>query len=143
MCYSVYISTDITEDLTAHNSELVRFERLSNSNDDPTTILLEHPDKWYIGSKSGCSCTFRHLMSIELGFSDPVDWYIEEKDDIAATQELYSIFFKILSSGYRIDLVDSWQGAEPRDIKTLDVSLHDVSITAFRLFENHKFKLKR
>ena len=143
MCYSVYISTDTTEDLTAHNSELVRFERLSDSNNDPTTVLLEYPYKWYIGSKSGCSCSFRHLMSIELGFSDPVDWYKEEQDDIAATQELYSVFFKIISSGYHIDLVDSWQGAQPSDIKMLDVSLTDVTITAFRLFENHMFKLTR
>ena len=143
MCYSVYISTDTTEDLTARNSELVRFERLSDPNNDPTTVLLEYPHKWYIGSKSGCSCSFRHLMSIELEFSNPVDWYKEEQDDIAATQELYSIFIKILSSGYHIDLIDSWQGALPRDIKMLDVSLNDVSITAFRLFENNKFKLKR
>jgi hypothetical protein len=143
MCYSVYISTDTTEDLTAHNSELVRFERLSDSNNDPTAVLLEYPHKWYIGSKSGCSCTFRHLMSIDLGFSDPVDWYKEEKDDIAATQELYSIFLKILSSGYHVDLIDSWQGAQPRDIKELDVSLSDISTRAFRLFENHKFKLKK
>ncbi len=143
MCYSIYISTDITEDLTVHNSELVRFERLSDSDSDPTAVLLEYPHKWYIGSKSGCSCTFRHLMSIDLGFSDPVDWHKEEKDDIAATQELYSIFFKVLSSGYHIDLIDSWQGAQPIDIKVLDVSLSDVSLTAFRLFENHKFKLKR
>ena len=143
MCYSVYISTDTSEDLTAHNSESVRFERLSAPNNDSTTVLLEYPHKWYIGSKSGCSCTFRHLMSIEIGFSDPVDWYKEEQEDIAATQELYSIFFKMLSSGYHIDLIDSWQGAQPRNIKMLDVSLNDVSITAFRLFENHKFKLKR
>jgi hypothetical protein len=143
MCYSVYISTDSIEDLAAHNSESVRFERLSESNNDPTTVLLEYPRKWYIGSKSGCSCSFRHLMSIDLGFSDPVDWYEEEQDDIVATQELYSIFLKMLSSGYHIDLIDSWQGAQVREIKVLDVSLNDISNTAFRLFENHKFKLTK
>jgi hypothetical protein len=143
MCYSVYISTDTTTDLTAHNSEFVRFERLSDSNNDPTTVLLAYPQKWYIGSKSGCSCSFRHLMSIDLGFSDPVDWYEEEQDDIAATQELYSIFTTILSSGYHIDLIDSWQGAQAGDIKMLDVSLNEVSNTAFRLFENYKFKLTK
>ncbi len=143
MCYSVYLSTDAPEDLSFHNSELVRFKRLSDSNNDPTTVLLDYSQRWYIGSKSGCSCAFRHLMSIELGFSDPVDWYKEEQDDIDATQELYSIFIKILSSGYRIDLIDSWQGTQPGDIKTLDVSFTDISINAFRLFENHKFNLKR
>jgi hypothetical protein len=143
MCYSIYISTDAPEDFYDHNSELVRFERLSDSNNDQTTVRLEYQHKWYIGSKSGCSCSFRHLMSIELGFSDPVDWYNEEQDDIAATRELYSIFLKILSSGYHIDLIDSWQGAQPKDIKELDVSLSQVSNKAFRLFENHKFKLKK
>jgi hypothetical protein len=82
-------------------------------------------------------------MSIDLGFSDPVDWYEEEQDDIVATQELYSIFLKMLSSGYHIDLIDSWQGAQVREIKVLDVSLNDISNTAFRLFENHKFKLTK
>ena len=44
----------------------------------------------HVGSKSGCSCTFRHLYSIELGFGEPVDWYPEEPDAIEATIQLAS-----------------------------------------------------
>lgn len=141
MCYSVYISTDSPEDLSKHNSELVKFEKLTDSDKDPCIVLLEFSNKWYIGSKSGCSCSFRHIMSVELGFSDPVDWYEEEQEDIDATRELYFTLSNLLSSGYHVDLIDQWHEAQPEDIITLEVSLDDVYSTAFRLFENHKFKL--
>ena len=143
MCYSVYISTDSAESLDQYNSDLVRFETISDAKDDPCTLLLEFPYKWYVGSKTGCSCSFRHLVSIELGFSDPVDWYEEEKDDIEATHELYSTLGRLLSEGYRVDLIDAWQGVPPEDIATVDVSLDDVPGTAFRMFENHRFRLMK
>ena len=141
MCYSVYISTDSPEDLTKHNSELVKFDRIADSEDNPCIGLLEFPHKWYIGSKAGCSCSFRHLMSVELGFSDPVDWYEEEQDDLDATRELYFILNELLSKDYHVDLIDSWHSVQPEDMVTIDVSFNDVSSTAFRLFENYKFKL--
>ena len=112
-------------------------------NDDACTVLLEFPYRWYIGSKTGCSCSFRHLLSVELGFSDPVDWYEEDQDDIDATLELYSILSKLLSAGYKVDLIDLWQGVKPDDITTINVSLDDVSSTAFRMFENHRFRLMK
>lgn len=143
MCYSVYISTDSSENLSELNSQRVKFEKLSGLNDASCTALLDFSNKWYVGSKSGCSCTFRHLTSTELGFSDPVDWYEEEQDELDATRELYATLSNLLGSGHQVDLIDSWQGARPQDMITLDVSLDEVSPTAFRLFENHKFKLKR
>ena len=141
MCYNVCLSTDSPDDLADRNSALVRFEQLPDSDSDPTTALLAYPRKWRVGSRSGCGCSFRHLMSIDLGFSDPVDWYPEEQDAVAATRELYSTLAGILSSGYHIDLIDSWQGASPEDIKTLEVALDGITMTSFRLFENHKFNL--
>lgn len=147
MCYSVYLSTDSDEDLSLRNSELVRFKCLDDPNDkdaqDPCLSLLDYPHRWYVGSKAECSCTFRHLYSIELGFSEPVDWYEEEQDQIDATKELYVVLAAILSSGHHCDLVDRWEGAEPDSIKILDVSVTDVSHDAFRLFENHKFRLRK
>jgi hypothetical protein len=86
MCYAVYISTDSTEDLSKRNSELVRFEKVTDPNADPCTRLLDLPNQWYVGSKTGCSCTFRHLMSVKLGFGEPEDWYPEEQDDVDATK---------------------------------------------------------
>lgn len=88
MCYSVYISTDSPEDLSGRNSELIRFEKVTDSNGDPCATLLDFSNQWYIGSRAGCSCAFRHLTAPELGFSDPVDWYEEQQDDLEATAEL-------------------------------------------------------
>lgn len=143
MCYGVYISTDSTEDLSKRNSELVRFEKVTDPNADPCTQLLDFPHKWYVGSKSGCSCTFRHLKSVELGFGEPEDWYKEEQDDREATRELYRTLASLVSSGHEVDLVDRWEGTQPEDITTLDVSLDDVSESAFRMFEDHKFRFKK
>jgi len=143
MCYEVYLSTDSQEDLTTRNSELVRFKRVADSSTDPGIGLLDFSHSWYVGSKSECSCTFRHLYSTELGFGEPVDWYPEEQDEIKATRELYVTLTSLLSSGYQIDLLDQWNGAQPAGITTLDVSLNDVPANAFRLFENHKFRLKQ
>jgi hypothetical protein len=143
MCYEVYILTDSPEDLTTRNSELVHFGRVADPSIDPGIHLLDFPRYWYVGSKSECSCTFRHLYSTGLGFGDPVEWYPEEQDEIEATRELYATLSSLLSSGYHIDLLDRWDGAQPTDITTLDVSLNDVPATAFRLFENHKFRLQK
>ena len=143
MCYSVYMSSDSPEDLSARNSELVRFEKVTDLSIDPCARLLDFSHRWYVGSKSGCSCTFRHLPSSDLGFAEPVDWYPEEEPALAATDELYSVLSSLLSSEYRVDLVDLWESPEPESVTTLDVSLDEVSATEFRLFENHKFILHK
>jgi hypothetical protein len=142
MCYAVYLSTDSPEDLAVHNSELVRFESLGVPSEDPCAASLAFANRCYVGSKSGCSCTFRHLASIELGFGEPEDWCKEEQDELDATRELYSVIASLLASGYSVDLLDRWEGAQPDDIKTLDVALDEVSREAFRLFENHIFTLR-
>jgi hypothetical protein len=141
MCYAVYISTDSPEDLRLRNSDLVRFEAVDGTKEDPCIALLEHANRWYVGSKSKCSCAFRHLMSIDLGFREPEEWYKEEQDELDATRELYADLTALLSAGHAVDLIDGWEGARPDDIKTLEVSLDEVSQRAFRLFENHKFRL--
>lgn len=143
MCYTIYLSTDSPADLCVHNTELVRFDICDNKIDDPVVKLLEFPQRWYVGSKSECSCTFRHLLSVDLGFGEPVDWYPEEQDALQATRELYEVISSLLSSGYKVDCIDKWEGAEPNDIQTLDVSLDDVSSKTFRLFENHRFRIKK
>lgn len=143
MCYSVYMSTDCSEELSIRNSELVRFEKVIDLKTVSCVDLLDYPNKWYIGSKSGCSCTFRHLMSTELGFSEPVEWYKEGQDEIDATLELYSTITSLLSFGYHVDLIDRWEGTQTEDIATLDVSLDEITSTAFRMFENYKFRLRK
>lgn len=143
MCYGVYISTDSTEDLATRSSDLVLFEKVTDSDSDPCISFLDHPNRWYVGSKSGCSCTFRHLMSIDLGFSEPVDWYKEGQDELDATRELYRVLSDLVRSGHELDLVDRWEGSKPEDIMTIDVALDDVSERAFRMFEDHKFRITK
>lgn len=145
MCYSLYISTDSTEDLRSRNTDFVTFQKAEDYEFKAPEILkiLEFPHKWFVGSKSGCSCTFRHLFSTDLGFGPPEDWYEEEKDAVDATGELYDVLAEILSLGHRIDCIDMWAGADERDIRVLQVSLDSVARDAFRLFENHRFVLHK
>src|SRR5438046_635025 len=74
MCYMTLLSTDSTEDLELGNSSLVRFSREMPGL--PGEIYLEHTNKWFIASRHGCSCGFRHLYgeSVDLGFGA---WHIE------------------------------------------------------------------
>ena len=137
MCYALYLSTTSKEDLAELNSDMVRFERLSD--DEGRVSDLMYPQKWYVGSKSGCSCNFRHLSSVELGFGEPLDWYPEEEDDIRATAELYRVIVRLISEGNDVDALDLWEGMEQGEIKSLDVNLRTVPEKNFRLFENHHF----
>ena len=80
MCYSIYLSTDSNRDLSTENSDLLRFKQ--ETIEEPIRSILQNEHQWYVGSQSGCSCTFRHLYSTELGFAEPVDWYQEDDDEI-------------------------------------------------------------
>lgn len=68
--------------------------------DNPIVCLLAFTNRWYVGSTSGCSCTFRHLVSTELGFGETVDWYSEEKAEIEATRELRETISSLLLHGH-------------------------------------------
>jgi hypothetical protein len=138
MCYLLYLSTTSHEDLTGHNSGLISFQRLE-INDDLRLSILRNQEKWFVGSKSGCSCTFRHLSAVDLGFGEPQDWYFEEADPLLATAELYRVIARLAASGHQVDCLDLWEGAAETDIKTARVNLHAVSEKAFRLFENYHF----
>ncbi len=143
MCYAVYLSTNSCAELNCYNTDLVKFESINGSSEDTVTKLLEFTHKWYVGSKSGCSCTFRHLASIELGFGKPEDWYHEEQDELEATQQLYQVIAALLSSGHEVDCIDRWEGAKPENIGVLEVSLDEVSEETFRLFENYRFTFRK
>ena len=145
MCYSLYLSTDSPADLRIYSTDLVRFQKAEDYEYKVASIinLLEFPNKWFVGSMSGCSCTFRHLMATELGFGAPKDWYPEEQVDVDATQQLYDVILTLLASRHRGDCIDIWQNPEPKYIKTLPVSLDAVPKEAFRLFENYRFIFER
>ena len=142
MCYSLYLSTNSSEDLTRYNSELIKFKRLDAAANAGLNIL-RHRQRWYVGSKSGCSCTFRHLLSVELGFGEPVAWYPEGEDELRATAELYRVIARLVSEGHQVDCLDIWAGADLKAISEKVVNLDAVSEQAFRLFENYHFVFAR
>ena len=139
MCYALYLSTDNQKDLTKHNSDLVRFEPILNDDENHFTMLLKNRNKWYVGSKSGCSCTFRHLKSIELGFGEPEDWYREDQEEIDATKELFHLIEQLIFCEDQVDCISIWEGSDPEDVVKMDVQLSFLSEVSFRFFENHHF----
>jgi hypothetical protein len=137
VCYSIYLSTDSDHDLSIGNSDLVRFKQ--ESIPEPYHSQLRHPNQWYVGSKSGCSCTFRHLYSVELGFGEPVEWYEEDEPEIAATFIFIQVIRQILIQGFQVDCIDTWEGTQPEEIIEISVNLDDIGDEQFRFFENHHF----
>jgi hypothetical protein len=127
------------EDLTVHNSELVRFTK-----DLPQIAEvadLRYPNKWHIGSKSGCSRSFRHLHSIELGFGEPVAWYKEALEHIEATIQLIQIIRERVAKGEGVDCIGAWEHQEMYPVAKgrLNVDLSSIKNREFRFFENHHF----
>jgi len=137
VCYSIYLSTDSNRDLSGENSDLLRFKQ--EKIDEPMRTLLQHEYQWYVGSKSGCSCTFRHLHSTELGFGEPVDWYPEDEDEIAATLSFIEIVRRLVDQGHQLDCVDLWYGTKIDHVRYMKVDLKNITDEQFRFFENHYF----
>ena len=139
MCYSVFISTDAEGDLATHNTPLIRFEKERSPYENDALALMRYPHTWFVGSKSGCSCTFRHLHSIELGFGAPVDWYPEDSDEIEATKLFYDIVSALVLEGHHVDCISFWTDPTKDRVQSLDVDLTSVKREEFRFFENHHF----
>jgi hypothetical protein len=137
MCYSLLLSTTSNRDLAASNNELVRFSRDLPA--IPEVSDLKYAHKWYVGSRSGCSCSFRHLYSVDLGFGEPVDWSKEEQEDIDATLQVIAMIRSLIVSGESVDCIDAWLRSEASQPTELIVSLGTVSDREFRFFENYHF----
>ena len=139
MCYVLLLSTTSSEDLVVHNNDFVRFSKELPQITEITA--LKYPHRWYIGSKSVCSCSFRHLYSVELGFGEPVEWYKEESEDIAATLQLIQIIRELVTKGQSVDCIDAWEHQEmyPVAKDELEVNLSLIKNSEFRFFENHHF----
>ena len=97
-------------------------------------------------SKSGSSVQNRNVPApsatcvVNLWSSDfgaPEDWFPEKPDEINATRELYEILKNIVQRGHRVEVLDCWNGEEDQDAEHLDVSLAEVPVDHFRLFEGY------
>ena len=140
MCYSVYLSTDTERDLALHNTPLIRFTKDLAPEEEDIPGLMRNPHTWYVGSKSGCSCSFRHLHSIELGFGVPEDWYPEDPDELEATKLFYDIVSAMIIEGIHVDCISLWTGTTKDGVQSLEVDLSSIKREAFRFFENHHFE---
>ncbi len=137
MCYSIYVSTDSNQDLSGGNGELLQFRKEAIA--EPFSTLLRHENQWFVGSKSVCSCTFRHLLSTELGFSEPVDWFEEGEDEIEATLLFIKIVRRLIVQRHQVDCLDAWYCVAKEDITEMKVNLKDLDDEQFRFFENQHF----
>jgi hypothetical protein len=139
MCYEVILSTTSGADLSQYNDDGLRFD-----NSHPERLSFNHllyPNKWYIGSRTGCSCSFRHLYEPDQGFGVPEDWLPEEPSDIEATLKFIRLVRSLIAKGESVDCVDLWAGsdAEPHPPVSIKVHLGSIRDEEFRFFENHHF----
>ena len=138
MCYSLILSTTSDRDLAVANNEAVIFSRVLP--EIPHVSELKYVHKWFVGSRSGCSCSFRHLYSVDLGFSEPVEWYAEDQADIDATLQVIAMIRELVESGESVDCIDAWRDPSGAvRVTELTVDLERVSDREFRFFENHHF----
>src|SRR5512137_2522773 len=130
MCYCLCLSTSSSEDLTRYNSELLRFEPPDRADDvavkKDCLSVLRNPHVWFVGSKAGCSCTFRHVVEDSDDFREPEDWCPEEEGTVKATIELYRAIASLRAAGHQVDCLDLWIDTPADQIREKSVNLGTV-----------------
>ncbi len=139
MCYLLYLSTDDDTDLTVHNSPLLVFDRNLDQGRKAPLDVLQFVHKWYVGSKTGCSCSFRQFYSTDGGFDAPQDWCPEDADAIQATGQFYDVVAGLIGRGKQVDCVSWWVDAPPIEIVSMNVDMAAVSKGTFLFLENHHY----
>ena len=139
MCYELILSTTSGEDLSQFNDEGVRFDKSHPERRSFNHLL--YPNKWYIGSRTGCRCSFRHLYEPRQGFGVPEEWASENEADIEATLKLIRLVRSLITRGERVDCVDLWAGSDApsKPPVRMDVDLSRIRDEEFRFFENYHF----
>lgn len=137
MCYSLLLSTTSSEDLSQFNAEGIRFDK-----NIPGRLSVSHllyANQWYVHSRTGCSCSFRHLYGPEFDFSVPQDWFPEEKSDIEATLLFIRLVRTLILNGEKVDCIDVWESNQAQSPHMLSADLNQIRDEEFRFFENHHF----
>ena len=141
MCYVLILSTTSTDDLSRFNKDGIHFDW--EIPDHLPAGHLRYSNRWYVGSRTGCSCSFRHLYGPEFDFGIPEDWFPEDKADIEATLEFIRLIRALVIKGEHVDCIDAWDGqgaGEP--VASLPVNLSKIRDEEFRFFENHHFDFR-
>lgn len=139
MCYYVYLSTDDDMDLTAYNTAILNFDQNLDQGEKAPLDVLQFAHKWYVGSKTNCSCTFRQIYSTEQGFDVPQEWCYEEPDAIEATKQFYDVVAKLTERGKRVDCVSWWADTPADKLVNMNINLTTVSKETFLFLENHHY----
>src|SRR6266511_2601748 len=137
MCYELILSTTSSANLSQFNSEEIGFDK-----NIPDRLPLNHllyANKWYVGSRTGCSCSFRHLYGHDFDFDSPEDWFPEEKSDIEATLTFIRLVRSLILKGEKVDCIDVWEGNHADHSHLMFLYLSHFRYEDFRFFENHNF----
>ena len=137
MCYALILSTTSGDDLSRFNSEEIGFDK-----DLPDRLPFQrllYANKWYVGSRTGCSCSFRHLSGPEFAFGIPEDWFPEEQSDVEATLTLIRLVRSLILKGEKVDCIDIWEGNHAEHPQRMSVNLSQIRDEEFRFFENRHF----
>jgi hypothetical protein len=143
MCFMIILSTSSPDDLHQFNSPLLQFSKTLPGL--PEELHLRHPHRWFLGSRDGCSCGFRHLdaMNESLGFAAPEDWWPEEQEDIDATRQAASAFKSLLAAGATLDCIDVWLDDDRDKVRLIEEKIIDftqIPEPGFRFIEGHRFE---
>lgn len=109
---------------------------------------LRHLHRWFLGSRDGCSCGFRHLeaMNEAQGFAAPEDWWPEAQEDIDATGQAVSAFSSLLAAGGALDCIDVWLDDDRDKLRLTGEKIIDftqIPEFAFRFIEGYRFEFVR
>jgi len=137
MCYALILSTTSNDDLSQFNGEMIKFDKNIPARLSANSLL--YPNKWYVGSRTGCSCSFRHMYGPEFEFGVPVDWFPEDTFDIEATHMFVRLVRSLLAKGESVDCIDLWESNSEEPLPPLIVDLSRIQDEEFRFFENHHF----
>lgn len=143
MCYSIFLSTDSTEDFAINTYLYLCFSKdLSPEPSEQDLLpLLAYPNRWFLNRSEfgGCSCHFLHSRD-DHQFREPLDWLPQGADDVSATEEAYNVFSEIIRSGYKLDVLDVFSNRETNiEIRDLEISFGSIEAISFRFFENYRF----
>ena len=144
MCYMTLLSTTSLRDLAVFNTPLLQMSRVLPGR--PEEVFLQYAQRWFVGSQYGCSCGFRHLTALELGFGVPEEWMPEDDCDIEATLALVAMLRSLIADGAQVDCIDSWAEDDTQaDAELAGDMLEDLSGMAdasFRLYSTHRFSFR-
>ncbi len=147
MCYTVFLSTDSTEDLSAWNSKLMVLQPAAES--EPLLKRLQFKNCWFLTDEHNCcSCEFRHLSQTNSDgspadpeFFEPQDWMPEDPERVEGTRLLFDVIKNLVGRGFKVDLIDVWNEREAERF-VLDVDLALVKRDSFHMFEDFKMRFR-